>query len=146
MKRSWYLLGLMVLIFSAFSPFGCHPKMDTMSKAEKIFIKMVDKTAAKLNLNDEQKIRLVQLKADIRKNFQEGQVENKDAVKKIKGEGLKENPDIKMMTSSLQGLFRDEAQRINRAFDLLLSYQKNLNEDQRKKLTQMISEWLKKWD
>jgi hypothetical protein len=136
----------MVLIFLAFSMAGCHPKIDTMSKAEKIFIKMVDKTAAKLNLNDEQKIQLVQLKADIRKNFQEGQVEKKDGLKKIKEEGLKEKPDIRMMTSSLQGLFRDDAQRINRAFDLMLGYQKNLNEDQKKKLTQMISEWIKKWD
>jgi len=145
MKRSWYLMGFMVLVFLAFSMVGCHPKMDTMSQAEKIFIKMVDKTAGKLNLNDQQKIQLVQLKADIRKNFQEGQVEDKDAVKKIKGEGLKENPDIKMMTSSLQGLFQNEAQRINRAFDLLVGYQKNLNDDQKKKLTQMISAWLKKW-
>jgi DNA anti-recombination protein RmuC len=146
MKRSGYLMGLMVLIFLAFSMVGCHPKIDTMSKAEKIFIKMVDKGAAKLNLNDEQKIQLVQLKADLRKNFLEGRIERKDALKKIKEEGLKENPDIQIMTSSLQGLFQDDAQRINRAFDLLLGYQKNLNEDQKKKLTQMISEWVKKWD
>jgi hypothetical protein len=146
MKRSWYFTGLMVLIFLGFSMTGCHPKIDTMAKAERIFIKMVDKTATKLNLNDEQKIQLVQLKADIRKNFQEGQVENKDAMKKIKEEGLKEKPDIRMMTSSLQGLFRGDAQRINRAFDLMLGYQKNLNEDQKKKLNQMISQWIKKWD
>ena len=146
MKRSWYFTGLMVLIFLGFSMAGCHPKIDTMAKAERIFIKMVDKTAAKLNLNDEQKIQLVQLKADIRKNFQEGQVENKDAMKKIKEEGLKEKPDIRMMTSSLQGLFRGDAQRINRAFDLMLGYQKNLNEDQKNKLNQMISRWIKKWD
>jgi uncharacterized membrane-anchored protein YjiN (DUF445 family) len=136
----------MVLILLGFLLIGCHPKIDLMSKAEKIFIKMVDKAAAKLNLNEEQKTQLGQLKMDIRKNFREGQVEKKEALKKIKEEGMKENPDIQKMTSSLQESLRDEAHRINQAFDLMLDYQKNLNEDQKKKLTQMISEWVKKWD
>jgi hypothetical protein len=146
MKANRYLRGSMVLILLGFLLIGCHPKIDLMSKAEKIFIKMVDKAAAKLNLNEEQKTQLGQLKMDIRKNFREGQVEKKEALKKIKEEGMKENPDIQKMTSSLQESLRDEAQRINRAFDLMLDYQKNLNEDQKKKLTQMISEWVKKWD
>jgi hypothetical protein len=59
---------------------------------------------------------------------------------------MKENPDIQTMTFLLQGSFRDEAQRLNRAFDLMLDLQSNLNEAQKKKLTQMISEWVKKWD
>jgi len=146
MKANRYLRGLMVLVLLGFLLIGCHPKIDLMSKAEKIFIKMVDKAAAKLNLNEEQKTQLGQLKMDIRKNFREGQVEKKEALKKIKEEGMKENPDIQKMTSSLQESLRDEAQRINQAFDLMLGYQKNLNEDQKKKLTQMISEWVKKWD
>ncbi len=65
---------------------------------------------------------------------------------KIKEEGTKENPDIQKMTSLLQGMLRDEAQRFNKAFDLLLGFQSNLNEVQKKKLTQMISEKVKKWD
>ena len=48
------------------------------------------------------------------------------------------------MTSLLQGSFQDEAKRINQAFDLMLAFQNNLNEAQKKKLTQMISEWVKK--
>jgi len=48
----------------------------------------------------------------------------------ITEEGMKENPDIQKMTSFLQGVFLDEAQGINRAFDLMLGYQKYLNEDQ----------------
>jgi hypothetical protein len=140
MKRNRYLMGLLVLILLGFLLIGCHPKIDIMSKAEKIFIKMVDKAATKLNLNEEQKTQLERLKSDIRKNFQDGQVEKKEALKEIKEEDMKENPDIQKMTSSLQGSFRDEAQRINRAFDLMLEYQKNLNEDQKKKLTQMISD------
>lgn len=146
MKGNRYLRGLMVLILLGFLLIGCHPKIDMMSKAEKIFIKMVDKAAAKLNLNEEQKTQLGQLKMEIRKNFREGQVEKKEALKKIKEEGMKENPDIQKMASSLQESLRDEAQRINQAFDLMLGYQKNLNEDQKMKLTQMISEWVKKWD
>ena len=65
---------------------------------------------------------------------------------KIKEEGTKENPDIRKMTSLLQGSFRGETERINRAFDLMLDFQKNLNEDQKKKLNKMISEWVAKWD
>jgi len=32
-----------------------HPKIDTMAEAEKVFVKMADKTAAKLELNQDQK-------------------------------------------------------------------------------------------
>ena len=117
-----------------------------MSRAEKVFVKMVDKTAAKLDLNEDQKIQLERLKMDIRKNFQEGQGEKNEALMKIKEEGKKETPEIREMTSLLQGLFRDETERINRAFDLMLDFQTSLNEAQKKKLTQMISDWVAKWD
>jgi len=50
------------------------------------------------------------------------------------------------VTFLLQGSFQDDARRINQAFDLMLVFQDNLNEGQRKKLTQMISDWVKKWD
>lgn len=146
MRLNRYLICLTISILLGVSLIGCHPKIDTMSKAEKIFVKMVDKTASKLDLNENQKIQLDRLKLDIHKNFQEGQVEKKDALIKIKEEGIKENPDINKMTSFLEGMLREETQRINRAFDLMLGFQKNLNEAQKKKLTQMISDWVKKWD
>jgi len=50
------------------------------------------------------------------------------------------------MTSLLQGSFQDEAGRINQTFDLMLVFQDNLNEGQKRKLTRMISDWVKKWD
>jgi hypothetical protein len=50
------------------------------------------------------------------------------------------------MTSFFQGSLQEEAKRINRAFDLMLSFQDNLNEGQKRKLTRMISDWVKKWD
>jgi len=81
-----------------------------------------------------------------RKNFEEGRKENKEAWMKIEEEAAKENPDIQKMTSSLQGVLRDETQRFNKAFDLLLGFQSNLNEVQKKKLAQMISERVTKWD
>jgi len=37
-------------------------------------------------------------------------------------------------------------QRINRGFDLMLDFQKHLNDDQKKKLSKMISDWVAKWD
>ena len=145
MKLDRYLIAFLLVIFLGVSLIGCHPKMDMMSKAEKVFIKMVDRTAGKLNLNEDQKIQLERLKLDIRKNFQEGQIEKRGALLKIKEEGMKENSDIRRMTSLLQGSFRGETERINRAFDLMLDFQKNLNEDQKRKLNQMISEWVAKW-
>jgi hypothetical protein len=136
----------MTAVFLGGVAVGCKPRIDTMAKAEKIFIKKVDKTARKLDLNEDQKTKLEALKAEIRKNFQEGGKEKREALTKIKEEGMKENPDIQKMTSLLQGMLRNETQRFNHAFDLLLGFQSNLNEAQKKKLTQMISEKVKKWD
>jgi hypothetical protein len=125
---------------------ACHPKIDIMAEAEKGFVKMADKTAAKLDLNQDQKILLEKLKLDLRKNFQEGRIENKEAMLKIKEEGAKETANIQKMTSLLQGSFREETQRINQGFDLMLDFQKNLNDEQKKKLNKMISDWVAKWD
>ena len=146
MKRSRYLIYLMIATLLGGLSVGCKPRIDTMAHAEKMFIKMVDKTAGKLDLNEDQKTKLEGLKTEIRKNFQEGQKEKKEAIRKIKEEGMKENPDIQTMTFLLQGSFQGEAKRINQAFNLMLGFQSNLNEAQKKKLTQMISEWVKKWD
>ena len=146
MKVSRSLVYLVLAVFLAGGMIGCKPRIDTMAKAEKIFIKKVDKTARKLDLNEDQKTKLEGLKAEIRKNFQEGAKEKKEALAKIKEEGMKENPDIQKMTSLLQGMLGDETQRFNKAFDLLLGFQSNLNEVQKKKLTQMISDKVKKWD
>lgn len=137
---------LFVVILFGILVAGCHPKIDTMAEAEKVFVKMADKTAAKLELNQDQKILLEKLKLDLRKNFQEGRIEKKEAMLKIKEEGGKETANIQKMTSLLQGSFREGAQRINRGFDLMLDFQKNLNDDQKKKLNKMISDWVAKWD
>jgi len=146
MRGNRYLVYLIMAILVGGVVIGCKPRIDTMSKAEKLFIKMVDKTARKLDLSEDQKTKLEGLKAEIRQNFQEGGKERKEALTKIKEEGMKENPDIQKMTSLLQGMFRDDAQRINRAFDLMLGFQSNLNGAQKEKLTRMISKWVKKWD
>jgi len=146
MKLNQYLTISIMGILLGGVAVGCHPKMDTMSKAEKVFVKMVDHTAAKLDLKEEQKIQLERLKLDIRKNFQEGGIEKKEAFVKIKEEGIRESPDLSKMTSLLQGSFKDETQRINQAFDLMLGFQNNLDEPQKKKLNQMISKWVAKWD
>jgi hypothetical protein len=140
-----YIISSILVVLLAVSFIGCCPRVDLLSKAERGFIKMVDKTAAKLDLSEDQKVQLEKLKADIRKNFEDGRAEKAEALKKIKEEGVKENPDISKMTSLLQGILRDEAQRINQAFDLLLGFQKNLNDAQKKKLNEMISHWVKKW-
>jgi hypothetical protein len=136
----------MPALFLAALVVGCKPRIDTMAHTEKLFIKMVDKSAGKLDLNADQKMKLDQLKIDIHKNFEEGSKEKKEAFMKIKEEGMKENPDVGKMTALFQGSIRDESKRINRAFDLLLNFQSNLNDAQRKKLAQMISERVKKWD
>ena len=146
MKRNRYLFYVMAMIFLGSLVVGCKPRIDTMAHTEKMFIKMIDRTARKLDLNGDQKGKLDQLKIDIRKNFQEGGKEKKEAFMKIKEEGMKENPDLRKMTALFQSSLRDEAQRINQAFDLMLGFQNNLNEAQKKQLTQKISGWVKKWD
>ena len=146
MNQGRFFVYFMVAVFLMGGVVGCKPRIDTMSKAEKIFIKKVDKTARKLDLNEDQKMKLESLKAEIRKNFQEGGKEKKEALAKIKEEGMKENADIQKMTSLLQGMLRDETQRFNKAFDLLLGFQGNLNDAQKKKLTEMITKHVKKWD
>ena len=140
------LTSLIVAALFGITLAGCHPKIDTLAEAEKVFVKMADKTAAKLDLNQDQKILLEKLKLDLRKNFQEGGIEKKEAMLKIKEEGVKENPNIERMTSLLQGSLREGTQRINQAFTLMLDFQKNLNDDQKKKLSRMISDWVAKWD
>ena len=146
MRLNRFFIYLMVMFFLGGLLVGCKPHKDMMAKVECLFIKMVDKTAKKLDLNEDQKTKLEGLKAEIHKNFQEGRMEEKDAFLKIKGEAAKENPDIGKMTGLFQDSTKAEAQRINRAFDLLLGFQSNLNDTQKKKLTQMISDWVKKWD
>jgi hypothetical protein len=146
MKQSRYLIYLTLALFLGASVVGCKPKIDTMAHTEKMFIRMADKTAGKLDLNEDQKAKLDQLKMDIHKNFQEGGKEKREDLMKIKEEALKENPDIGKMTSSFQKMIQDEAQRINKGFDLMVKFQSNLNETQKKKLAQMISERVKRWD
>ena len=146
MKQKRYFIYLMPVLFLVVLVVGCKPRIDTMVHTEKLFIKMIDKSAGKLDLNEDQKMKLEELKNEIRKNFHEGSKEKKEAFMKIKEEGMKENPDIGRMTTLFQRSIQDEAQWINRAFNLLLNFQENLNESQRKKLAQMISERVKKWD
>lgn len=144
--RHIYLTYLIGVLFLGILLAGCHPRVDTMGMAEKIFVKKVDRTAGKLELNADQMAKLDQLKLDLRKNFEEGRHEKKEAMAKIREEGVKENPDIPKMTAVLQESLRAETERVNKAFDLLLDYQKNLNDGQKRKLGQMLSERLKKWE
>ena len=145
MRLNRFFISLMVTAVLGGLVVGCKPHKDMMTKAECLFIKMVDKSARKLDLNEDQKAKLEGLKAEIRKNFQEGRIEEKEKFLKIKEEAAKENPDIGKMTGFFQESTKLEAERINRAFDLLLGFQNNLNDAQKKKLTQMISDWVKKW-
>ncbi len=146
MKLSRSFVYLMLAVFLAGGILGCKPRIDTMSEAERIFIKKVDRTAGKLDLNEDQKAKLEGLKAEIRKNFQEGAKENREALTKIKEEAMKENPDIQKMTALLQGMLRNEAGRLSKGFDLMVGFEGNLNDMQKKKLTEMISKYVKKWD
>lgn len=146
MRINGHLSYAAIVALSAVLLIGCRPKADTTSQAEKVFIKMVDKTAKKLDLNEDQTVQLERLKMDIRENFREAKKAKNEALVKIKEEGKKESPEIREMTSFLQGMFRDETERINQAFDLMLGFQDNLNEAQKEKLAQMISDWVAKWD
>ena len=138
MKRLINCAFAVVLFLGLFV--GCQGNI--MSQSEKLFINMVNKTAGKLDLNENQKVQLERLKMEIRKNFMDGQIEKEEAALKIKEEGMRENPDTQKMSSQLQGLLRNEMERINRGFDLTLKFQSNLNDDQKKRLIPMISKWV----
>lgn len=147
MKPNRYFIYLMAAILLGGVLVGCcGHRIDPMSEAEKVFIKKIDEAAGKLDLTADQKLKLEQLKADVRRNFEEGRMESREAWLKIKEEAAKENPDMQKMTSLLQGILRGDTERLNRGFDLLLRFQNNLNEEQRRKLNHMISEKIKKWD
>ncbi len=145
MKLNRYFIYPLAAVFLGGFVVGCHHRTDPMTAAEKVFVKKIDKAAGKLDLSEDQKAKLEGLKAEVRKNFEEGRKESREAWLKIKEEAAKENPDLQKMTSLLQGILRDEAQRFNKGFDLLMGFQNNLNDAQKKKLTQMISEKVKKW-
>ncbi len=137
----------MLAVFLAGGILACKPRIDTMSEAEKIFVKKVDKTAKKLDLNEDQKTKLEGLKAEIRKNFQEGRKRKQGSLgRRSRRRRTKENPDIQKMTALLQGILRNEAEHFNKSFDLLMGFQSNLNDVQKKKLTEMISKYVKKLD
>jgi uncharacterized membrane-anchored protein YjiN (DUF445 family) len=140
-----FVYGLLAVLLAG-GILGCKHRIDTMSEAERIFIKKVDRTAGKLDLNEDQKMKLEGLKAEIRKNFQEGAKENREALTKIKEEAMKENPDIQKMTALLQGMLRNDAKCLSKGFDLLVGFEANLNDTQKKKLTEMITKYVKKWD
>ena len=146
MNRGRFFVYIMLAVFLVGGVIGCHPRTDPMSAAEKVFVKKIDKAAGKLDLSEDQKAKLEGLKAEVRKNFEEGRKENGEAWMKIKEEAAKENPDIQKMTPLFQGILRDDAQRFNTAFDLLIGFQSNLNDVQKEKLAKMISKHVKKWD
>ena len=146
MNRDRFFVYFILAVFLVGGVIGCHHRTDPMSAAEKVFVKKIDKAAGKLDLSEDQKAKLEGLKAEVRKNFEEGRKENREAWMKIKEEAAKENPDIQKMTPLFQGILRDDAQRLNRAFDMLIGFQSNLNDVQKEKLAKMISEKVKKWD
>jgi hypothetical protein len=138
MKRLINGVFVVLLCLGLFA--GCQGNI--MSQSEKLFIKTIDKSAGKLDLNADQKALLERLKAEIRKNFVDGQKEKEEAAAKIREERMKENPDTQKISSQLEGLLRNEMERINRAFRLTLDFQSNLNDDQKKRFSQMISKWV----
>ncbi len=146
MSPSRFIIYAAMAAFLIVGVAGCHHARDPMSAAEKVFVKKIDKTAKKLDLSEDQKVKLEGLKAEVRKNFQEAQKENREAWMKIREEAAKENPDIKKMTPLFQGILRNDAERFNKAFDLMTGFENNLNDVQKKKLAEMIAKHLKKSD
>jgi hypothetical protein len=126
--------------------FSCGARMDDQRKVEVIFIKHLNKTAAKLELTPEQKTEFENLKAQIHQNFQEGHTQRQEAMAAIKRAGAQQQPDVTQMTRLFQGILSDKTQRINSTFDLMLEFSNKLDEPQREKLTAMISDWVARWD
>jgi hypothetical protein len=125
---------------------SCAPRMDDQRKVEAIFIKHLNKTAAKLELNPEQKTEFERLKAQIRQNFDDGRAKRQETLEAIKREGAQQQPDVTRMTRLFQGVLSDQAQRINNTFDLMLEFNNKLTGPQKEELGRMISAWVARWD
>ena len=143
MKTRIYGIALVAVLFIlGVVLFSCGPRMDDQRKVEAIFIKHLNKTAAKLELSPEQRTEFENLKAQIHQNFQEGRTKRQEAMEAIKKEGAQQQPDVTQMTRLFQGVLTDKTQRINNTFDLMLEFSTKLDEPQREKLTAMISDWV----
>jgi hypothetical protein len=147
MKKRMYGIALVALLLILGAGLvSCGAKMDDQRKVEAIFIKHLNKTAAKLELSIEQKTEFETLKAQIHQNFQEGRTQRQEAMEAIKREGAQQQPDVTQMTRLFQGVLSDKTQRINSTLDLMLEFSNKLDTPQREKLTAMISEWVARWN
>jgi predicted transcriptional regulator len=147
MKKRMYGIALaaLLLIFGA-GLFSCGAQMDEQRKVEAIFIKHLNKTAAKLELSAEQQAEFENLKEQIHQNFQEGRTTRQEIMEAIKREGAQQQPDVTHMTQLFQEVLSDKTQRINSTFDLMLEFSDKLDEPQREKLASMVSDWVARWD
>jgi uncharacterized protein HemX len=147
MKKRMYGIALVALLLILGAGLvSCGAQMDDQRKVEVIFIKHLNKTAAKLDLSPEQRTAFDNLKTRIHQNFQEGRTQRQEAMKAIKQEGAQQQPDVAQMTRLFQGVLSDKTQRINNTFDLMLAFSNKLDDPQRKKLSAMISDWVARWN
>jgi hypothetical protein len=147
MKKRMYGIALVaLLLILGVGLVSCGARMDDQRKVEAIFIKHLNKTAAKLELSPGQKTEFETLKAQIHQNFQEGRTQRQEAMEAIKKEGVQQQPDVTQMTRLFQGVLSDKTQRINNTFDLMLAFSNKLDEPQREKLSAMISDWVGRWN
>ena len=147
MKKRMYGIALVALVLIlGVGLVSCGARMDDQRKVEAIFIKHLNKTAAKLALSPEQKTEFEHLKAQIHQNFQEGRTQRQEAMEAIKQEGVQQQPDVTQMTRLFQGVLSDKTQRINNTFDLMLEFSNKLDTPQKEKLIAMISDWVARWN
>jgi uncharacterized protein HemX len=147
MKNRMYGIALVaLLLIVGVGLVSCGAQMDDQRKVEVIFIKHLNKTAAKLDLRPEQRTEFATLKTQIHQNFQEGRTQRQEAMEAIKEEGAQQQPDVAQMTRLFQGVLSDKTQRINNTFDLMLAFSNKLDDPQRKKLSAMISDWVARWN
>jgi uncharacterized protein HemX len=144
-KRMYGIALAALLLILGVSFLSCGAQMDDQRKVEVIFIKHLNKTAAKLELSPEQRTEFENLKARIHQNFQEGRTQRQETMEAIKREGAQQQPDVAQMTRLFQGVLSDKTQRINNTFDLMLEFSNKLTEPQREKLAAMISDWVARW-
>ncbi|RLB06926.1 MAG: hypothetical protein DRG50_04285 [Deltaproteobacteria bacterium] len=146
MKRSTYMKSFVVFLLLGMVFASCCPKMDASTRVEATFIKMLERTAAKLKFSPEQYAEFVKLKAQIHKNFHQCWVKRREALRRIKEEGVREKPDVEKMTHLFQEVFNEEVYRINETFDLMVEFTAVLNEQQKRELARMISLWVSRWN
>ncbi|MBI5585421.1 MAG: hypothetical protein HY892_16545 [Deltaproteobacteria bacterium] len=118
---------------------GFHSGFHQKEVAEFILWRM-DKTAQKLNLNADQKVRYEELKNNITSRLSAGFEERRQMRARVHEEMNKENPDVQGLVEAAKTRINDFSGFLSKNLDLLADFYDSLNVDQKRLINTEIRE------